>query len=152
MAAVCEEAGIINRHSWSFIFVLVWQIRALRDFIWKRYAEVNIQMQKTGQVLSAPAPIDWYRQPIPQNYNARPTINGSTVPIARTSRFAYGSLCRIWRIALSRARFLQSERTTAHGESAVSVYANIASLASVYSFHLSSDARSTGLSFHCLSG
>src|ERR1700712_2856553 len=85
-------------------------------------------------------------------YNARPTINGSTVPIARISRFVYGNLCKIWRIALSRARFLQSDKTTAQGQSAVSVCANIASLASVYSSHLSSDAKSTGLSFHCLSG
>src|ERR1700733_14381995 len=109
-------------------------------------------MQRRVHVLSALALVDCIDSLLNTCYRARPSISGSTVPIAQTSRFTYGSLCRIWRIGLSRARFLQSERTTTHGESAVSVCANMASLASVYSFHLSSDARSTGLSFHCLSG
>ena len=55
-------------------------------------------------------------------------------------------------MAFRRARFLQSDLITVQGESAVSVEKNIDSLARVYSSHLSSDARSTGLSFHCFSG
>ena len=55
-------------------------------------------------------------------------------------------------MALRRARFLQSLLMTVQGLSAVSVSKNIASLARVYSSHLSSDALSMGLSFHCLSG
>lgn len=42
--------------------------------------------------------------------------------------------------------------TTVHGASAVSVQKNIASLASVYSSHRSSDAMSIGDSFHCRTG
>ena len=55
-------------------------------------------------------------------------------------------------MALMRARFLQSLLITIHGASVVSVWKNIASLAAVYSSHLSSDALSMGESFHCLSG
>lgn len=62
---------------------------------------------------------------------ARLTSNGSTAPIASISRLAYGIFCSTYRIAFSRARFLQSERITVHGASAVSVCANIASLACV---------------------
>ena len=47
---------------------------------------------------------------------------------------------------------MQSDLITVHGASAVSVARNIASFAFVYSSHLSSDARSIGESFHCLSG
>src|SRR5215475_461663 len=53
---------------------------------------------------------------------------------------------------LRRARFLSSDLTTIQGASAVSVWKNIASLASVYSCHLSIEARSIADSFHCLSG
>ena len=55
-------------------------------------------------------------------------------------------------MAFSRARFLSSDFTTVQGESAVSVWKNIASLARVYSSHLSSEAMSIGDSFHCFSG
>jgi hypothetical protein len=49
----------------------------------------------------------------------------------------------------SRARFLSLLLITEHGASTVSVCRNIASFASVYSSHLSREARSVGESFHC---
>src|SRR5271165_2626747 len=53
---------------------------------------------------------------------------------------------------LIRARFLSSDLTIVQGASAVSVLKDIASFASVYASHLSSDALSIGDSFHCLRG
>jgi hypothetical protein len=55
-------------------------------------------------------------------------------------------------MASIRARFLSLLFTTVQGASARSVQKNMDSLASVYSSHLSSDARSTGLSFQRLTG
>ena len=52
----------------------------------------------------------------------------------------------------SRARFLSSDLTIVHGASAVSVWKNIASLASEHSSHLSSDARSMWERFQCFNG
>ncbi len=47
---------------------------------------------------------------------------------------------------------MQSNLITVHGASEVSQWTNIAVLATVHSFHLSSEAMSIGLRFHCLSG
>lgn len=55
-------------------------------------------------------------------------------------------------MALSRARFLQSDLTTVHDASDVSQFMNMASLARVSESHLFNGARSTGLIFHCFKG
>src|SRR5208337_3024854 len=70
----------------------------------------------------------------------------------RRSLFGYGSEARKCCMQLRRARFLSSDLTIVHGASAVSVLKNIASFASVYSSHLSSEALSIGDSFHCFRG
>ena len=50
------------------------------------------------------------------------------------------------------ARILSSLLMIVHGAKSEWVKKNIASLASVYSSHLSLDIKSIGLTFHCLSG
>lgn len=55
-------------------------------------------------------------------------------------------------MAFRRARFLQSDLITVHGALRVLQCASMVFLAFVSSFHLSSEAWSIELSFHCLSG
>ena len=81
-----------------------------------------------------------------------PTISGSGPTTTCRSLFGYGSEERKCCMQLMRARFLSSDLTIVQGASAVSVLKNIASFASVYSSHLSSEALSIGDSFHCFSG